>query len=37
MRTILIRGPGVPDYDVTPDATVNRLGQVLDVLDTWSG
>ncbi|MGF7239099.1 MAG: HAD family hydrolase [Frankia sp.] len=36
MRTILLRGGPVPDYDVVPDATISRLGQVLDVLDAWS-
>jgi putative hydrolase of the HAD superfamily len=36
MRTILLQSDEVPGYDVRPDASVSRLGQVLDWVDAWS-
>lgn len=36
LRTIWLRSDDVPGYAVTPDATVTRLGQILDVLDAWA-
>jgi putative hydrolase of the HAD superfamily len=35
MRTIWVRNDVVPFYDVEPDAVVDELGEVLDVIDGW--
>jgi putative hydrolase of the HAD superfamily len=35
MRTIWIRNDEVPSYDVAPDAVVDELGEVVDVVDGW--
>lgn len=35
MRTIWIRNREVPSYDVEPDAAVDELGAVVDVVDAW--
>jgi putative hydrolase of the HAD superfamily len=35
MRTIWVRNAVVPSYDVEPDAAVDALGDVVDVVDGW--
>lgn len=35
MRTIWLRNSEVPFYDVVPDAVVDELGAVVDVVDGW--
>jgi putative hydrolase of the HAD superfamily len=35
MRTIWVRNDEVPSYDVTPDATVDDLSGVIDVVEGW--
>jgi putative hydrolase of the HAD superfamily len=35
MRAVLRRNPLVPGYDVEPDATIDRLPELLSVLDGW--
>lgn len=35
MRTIWVRNSVVPGYDVEPDAAVDELGEVVDVIDGW--
>lgn len=35
MRTIWIRNSEVPFYDVEPDAVVDELGAIVDVVDGW--
>jgi len=35
MRTIWIRNTEVPHYDVEPDAVVDELGEIVDVVDGW--
>jgi putative hydrolase of the HAD superfamily len=35
MRTIWIRNDEVPAYDVEPDAAVDELGEIVDVIDGW--
>ena len=35
MRTIWVRNEVVPFYDVDPDAVVDELGDVLEVVDGW--
>jgi putative hydrolase of the HAD superfamily len=35
MRTVLRPNPLVPRYDVRPDAVIDRLPQLLDLLDEW--
>lgn len=35
MRTIWVRNDEVPSYDVEPDAVVDELGDVVDVVDGW--
>lgn len=37
MRTIFVPHSAVPAYDVRPDATVSRLGEVLAIVDAWRG
>ena len=35
MRTVHRVNPKVPPYDVRPDATIRRLGELVSVLDRW--
>ena len=35
MRTIWVRNSEVPSYDVEPDAVVDELGEVVEVVDGW--
>lgn len=35
MRTVWIRNDEVPPYDVTPDAVVDTLPELVDVVDRW--
>ena len=37
MRTVLRPNPAVPAYDVTPDATVERLPELLELVERWGG
>ena len=37
MRTVLIGGRPVPGYDVTPDATIEKLSELPGLLRAWSG
>lgn len=37
MRAVLRTNPEVPPYDVTPDATIERLFELVDVIDRWRG
>jgi putative hydrolase of the HAD superfamily len=37
MRTVWIRNDEVPPYDVTPDAVVDTLPEVVAAVDTWLG
>ena len=37
MRTILRPNAAVPDYEVHPDAVVNSLDEVVQVVDSWRG
>jgi hypothetical protein len=37
MRAVLRPNPLVPGYDVEPDATIQRLPELVDLLDTWGG
>lgn len=36
MRAVLRPNPAVPTYDAHPDARIERLGDLLDVVDSWS-
>jgi putative hydrolase of the HAD superfamily len=35
MRTVLRRDRGVPPYDVEPDAVIDRLPELIPLVDTW--
>lgn len=35
MRTIWVRNSEVPPYDVEPDALVDELGEVVEIVDGW--
>ena len=35
MRTVLRRNPGVPAYDVEPDAVIDELLELIAVVDGW--
>jgi putative hydrolase of the HAD superfamily len=37
MRTVLLPNDVVPGYDVTPDATIDRLCDLLPLIDRWVG
>lgn len=37
MRAVLLPNDVVPGYDVTPDATIDRLDDLLPLIDSWSG
>ena len=37
LRAVLRTNPEVPPYDVTPDATIERLFELVDVIDHWRG
>jgi putative hydrolase of the HAD superfamily len=36
MRAVLLPNDVVPGYDVTPDATIERLGDLLPLIDRWT-
>ena len=36
MRAVLLPNDVVPGYDVTPDATIDRLGDLLPLIDRWN-
>ena len=36
MRAVLLPNDVVPGYDVTPDATIDRLGDLLPLIEAWS-
>jgi putative hydrolase of the HAD superfamily len=35
MRAVLRRNPHVPDYDVEPDAVINALPELLELVERW--
>jgi putative hydrolase of the HAD superfamily len=35
MRAVLRRNPLVPEYDVAPDAVIDQLRELIDVVDGW--
>jgi putative hydrolase of the HAD superfamily len=35
LRAVLKRNPGVPSYDVQPDAVIERLGELIALIDAW--
>ena len=35
MRTVWIRNAFVPSFDVTADATIDELSELIDVIDRW--
>jgi putative hydrolase of the HAD superfamily len=35
MRTVWLRNDAVPSYDVEPDAVIDDLGELVDVIDRW--
>ena len=35
MHTVLRRNPGVPAYDVEPDAVIDELPELIAVVDGW--
>ena len=35
MRTVWVRNDAVPRADVTPDASIDELKELLDVIDEW--
>ena len=36
MKAVLRPNPNVPRWDVTPDATIEALPELLDLIDTWN-
>lgn len=36
MRTVLRPNPSVPGWDVTPDATIHSLPELLNLIDSWN-
>lgn len=37
LRAVLRTNPEVPPYDVTPDAVIDRLFDLIEVIDRWQG
>lgn len=37
LRSVLRTNPEVPPYDVTPDAVIDRLFELVEVIDRWQG